>query len=115
MRRNRPEQAIHKAVVQYLELEENLGSLTFFHVPNGGRRGKAEGATFKALGVRAGAADLVLLFPSGVYASIYFKTPTALVFPAQPVVSYPAVAVFSSTMNTSVPPVGRFNPKTSSA
>ena len=68
MRRNRPEQAIHKAVVQYLELEENLGSLTFFHVPNGGRRGKAEGAIFKAMGVTSRtqaviAANRLGLFP----------------------------------------------------
>ena len=32
-----------------------------FHVPNGGGRSKAEGSIFKAMGVMAGVADLVIL------------------------------------------------------
>lgn len=62
-----------------------MGSLTFFHVPNGGRRGKAEGAIFKAMGVRAGVADLVLLFPSGRCAFIEIKSPKGRLSPAQKV------------------------------
>ena len=45
-KRNRPEQQIQRAVVQYLGIMENLGELTFFHVPNGGRRSKAEAGIF---------------------------------------------------------------------
>lgn len=33
----------------------------FFHVPNGGGRSKGEGGVFKALGVRAGIPDLILI------------------------------------------------------
>ena len=72
-KRNRPEQAIHQAAVQYLRIMENLGELTFFHVPNGGRRSKAEAGIFKGLGVRAGVPDLVLLFPGGRTAFIEIK------------------------------------------
>lgn len=38
-----------------------------FHVPNGGSRSKIEGARFKAMGVRAGVSDLLLLYPSRGY------------------------------------------------
>ena len=37
-----------------------MPGLVFIHVPNGGKRGPVEGAIFKGLGVRAGAADLLL-------------------------------------------------------
>lgn len=35
-----------------------------FHVPNGGSRSKIEGQRFKAMGVRRGVSDLLLLHPS---------------------------------------------------
>ena len=72
-KRNRPEQQIQRAVVQYLGIMENLGELTFFHVPNGGRRTKTEASIFKGLGVRAGVPDLVLLFPGGKCAFVEIK------------------------------------------
>ena len=74
-KRNRPEQQIQRAVVDYLRILENLGELTFFHVPNGGGRSKAEAGIFKSLGVRAGVPDLVLLFPAGKCAFIEIKAP----------------------------------------
>ena len=73
-KRNRPEQATQRAVVEYLRILENLGELTFFHVPNGGRRSKAEASIFKGLGVRAGVPDLVVLFPEGRTAFIEIKS-----------------------------------------
>ena len=82
-KRNRPEQAIQRAVVQYLGIMENLGELTFFHVPNGGGRSKAEAGIFKGLGVRAGVPDLVLLFPGGKCAFIEIKAPQGRLSAAQ--------------------------------
>ena len=82
-KRNRPEQAIQRAVVEYLRIMENLGKLTFWHVPNGGARTKAEGGIFKSLGVRAGVPDLVLLFPGGRTAFIEIKAPTGRLSAAQ--------------------------------
>lgn len=50
--------------------------LLLFAVPNGGFRNKKEAGIMKAEGVTAGVADVILLKPSGVYASlcVEFKT-----------------------------------------
>ncbi len=63
--RRHPEQDLQRAVATYLTLFERQGRLYFFHVPNGGKRGKIEAAIFKALGVKPGVADLVVLIPRG--------------------------------------------------
>ena len=36
-----------------------------FHIPNGGKRGKAEAARFKAMGVKPGVSDIFLPWPAG--------------------------------------------------
>lgn len=59
-RRKNPEAQIQRAVVQHLRMRGAPG-LVYFHVPNGGSRGKIEGAIFKGMGVRAGVSDLILL------------------------------------------------------
>ena len=82
-KRNRPEQQIHQAAVQYLRIMENLGELTFFHVPGGGWRTKAGAGIFKSLGVRAGVPDLVLLFSDGRCAFIEIKAPGGYLSAAQ--------------------------------
>lgn len=55
----KPEEIVQKAVVQHLR-SRGVPGLVYFHVPNGGKRGPVEGAIFKAMGVRAGVADLIL-------------------------------------------------------
>lgn len=45
-----------------LRLYENQGRLTFFHPANGGSRSRAEAGIFKAMGVKAGVPDLVILW-----------------------------------------------------
>lgn len=57
----RPEQALQRAVIQYLDavLPQDAWA---FHVPNGGGRTKIEGAIFKAMGVRAGIPDLCIVY-----------------------------------------------------
>ena len=72
-KRNRPEQKIHQATVSYLRLLENMGELTFFHPPLGGRRSKVEAAIFQGLGTRAGTPDLVILLPNARTAFIELK------------------------------------------
>ena len=73
-RRNRPEQQIQCAVVEYLRILENLGELLVFHPANGGARSKAEGAIFKTLGVLPGVPDLVILFPGNRCAFVEIKS-----------------------------------------
>jgi hypothetical protein len=51
--RKSPEAQIQRAVIQHLKARAVPG-LVYFHVPNGGSRGKIEAAKFKAMGVRAG-------------------------------------------------------------
>jgi len=65
-RRRNPETAIQCTVVQHLNLRAVPG-LIFFHVPNGGYRSKAEGALFKAMGVKAGVSDLILFHAGRLY------------------------------------------------
>lgn len=57
--RQRPEQQVHRAVVQHLR-QRGAPGVVFIHVPNGGKRKPIEAAIFKSLGVRAGASDLLL-------------------------------------------------------
>jgi hypothetical protein len=58
-RRQRPEQAIHRAVVAHLRARGAPG-VVFLHPANGGARSAIEGAIFKGLGVAPGAPDLLL-------------------------------------------------------
>jgi len=67
MKRNRPEDAMQKAVLAHLQARGARG-LIYWHTPNGGRRSRTEGAIFKGLGVRAGVADLILIHNGSCYA-----------------------------------------------
>jgi hypothetical protein len=60
MRRRRPEQQEHRAVVQHLQTRAAPGTY-WFHPANGGARSPIEGAIFKGLGVRSGTPDLILI------------------------------------------------------
>lgn len=71
----RTEDAIQRACIEYLKLEENLGKLTFFHVPNGGKRNVIEAARFKKLGVRAGVYDLAIVLPEARAVFVEVKAP----------------------------------------
>ena len=56
---------------RYPELER------MHHIPNGGKRTKAEAAIFKAMGVKRGVPDVFLPAPRGIYHGLYieFKSP----------------------------------------
>lgn len=57
----RPEDALCMAIHRWNELQKPAAII--FHVPNGGKRTKAEAAIFKAMGVRAGVFDYIVLMP----------------------------------------------------
>jgi hypothetical protein len=69
----RPEQEIHRAVVQHLRQRPAKG-LVFVHVPNGGYRRPSEAAILSGLGVRAGVSDL-LLWQGGKSYALELKAP----------------------------------------
>lgn len=66
-RRRRDEDQIQRAVFRHLRTRAMPGVFAF-HVPNGGKRGKIEGAIFKALGVVAGVPDIIAIHQCRVYA-----------------------------------------------
>jgi len=54
-----------------------------FHVPNGGLRSKREGAKFKAMGVKAGVHDLIILLDKGRTIFIELKVGNNKLQPSQ--------------------------------
>lgn len=70
----RPEEELQKAVVQFLRVA--VPGLVWFAVPNQkGTRSTWEQGLLKALGVRAGVADLVFVLDGGRVAFIELKDP----------------------------------------
>ena len=59
------EDSLQKACVAWFDHAYPELSLYLHHSPNGGFRNASEAAKFKAMGVRAGFPDLVLLVPRG--------------------------------------------------
>lgn len=65
MRHN--EDSLQMACVRWFSLQYPDLAILLHHSPNGGKRNAAEAARFKAMGVRAGFPDLVLLVARGRY------------------------------------------------
>lgn len=60
------EEAIHRSLVRHLEVLCRPG-VVWWHTPNGERRDKATGGRLKAMGVKAGVPDLLLLREGRLY------------------------------------------------
>lgn len=56
----RSEKDLHRAIVGMIAVEARAGVIVF-HVPNGGRRGKAEAGRLKGMGTLAGVPDLMVI------------------------------------------------------
>jgi hypothetical protein len=67
------EQQMHQAVVQHVR-QRGVPGLVFLHPPNGGYRRLAEARIFSSMGVRPGAADL-LLWHDGQAFALELKAP----------------------------------------
>ena len=82
MKRNRWEDDIQRAVMQYLDLLANTHDLYAFAIPMGGARRRTEAAIMNGTGVKAGVADICVLWRSQLgFPGIGFievKTPPAL-------------------------------------
>ena len=62
-----PEDQLQTACVRWWDYAHPGISWALFHVPNGGKRNAKEAARFKAMGVRPGVPDLLLILPRGGY------------------------------------------------
>jgi hypothetical protein len=77
----RPEQTIHKAVVQHLR-QRSAPGVVYWHTPNGallgGKRSRKginiQGSILKGLGVRAGVSDILVLH-DGRFFALELKAP----------------------------------------
>ena len=79
------ESHIQRNCVKWFGLQYPKLRLVLFAVPNGGGRNRREAAIMKGEGVTAGVADVILLKPSGGYASlcVEFKTQDGTQQPSQ--------------------------------
>lgn len=73
----RPEQQLHRQVVQLLQVYQARGLLAFAHCPNGGYRTPTEAGIFSGLGVVPGVADLLIWLPGGRSVQFELKAPLA--------------------------------------
>ena len=70
------ESKIQIAAVRWFDYQYPALSRCLIAVPNGGARNKREAGIMKAEGVRAGAADLILLTPRGGFGSLCVEMKT---------------------------------------
>ncbi len=75
-REKRTEDGEQEAVIQWAALMRNAHPelLNLYHVPNEGKRSKAEAARQQRLGLRRGVPDLILDYPKGIYHGLRVET-----------------------------------------
>ncbi len=82
-RRNRhDEDDLQEAVAEFLDMAL-LPPARWLHIPNGGTRDTKEAARLKAMGVKAGAADVMVLTGAGRFIWIELKSATGRLRPEQ--------------------------------
>lgn len=69
----RPEEQLHRAVVDLLWVYACFGHLAYAHVPNGELRAKATAGRLKGMGVRPGVPDLLVWAGNGVHFGLELK------------------------------------------
>jgi len=72
--RKAPEADIQRSVVTWLALQERMGRLLYFHIPNGGHRNVIVGANLKRLGTRKGVPDLCIVSKTGPVCFVELKS-----------------------------------------
>lgn len=74
--RKQPEVNLQKSCVMWFRYQYPKYSKLLIHVPNGGFRNTVEAAKFKAIGVTAGVADLLLLVSRNGYGCLAIEMKT---------------------------------------
>lgn len=77
--RKAPEAQIQRSVVAFLALQESLGRLLWFAVPNGGSRNLLEAVNLKRQGLRAGCPDLCIVPKNGPVMFVELKSAEGVV------------------------------------
>jgi len=75
------EEDLHKAIVGMIAANASPDVIVF-HVPNGGKRGKAEAGRLRGMGTLAGVPDLIVLADGRAY-GLEIKTDSGRMSPAQ--------------------------------
>lgn len=78
----RPEQTLHIAAAKFMR-HALPTEIIWLHIPNGGKRTRAEASLFKAMGQLPGAPDFLLIMPNGQASWIELKSPTGVLSPVQ--------------------------------
>lgn len=72
-KRSSEEERLQRTIMQHFRFLHEPGVM-LFHIPNGEARSKATGARLKAMGVMAGAPDLIAVLPGGRCAFMEVKS-----------------------------------------
>ena len=70
-------EAFVEAMDYKIKLNPKLKGLFYYHIPNGGKRSKIEGARFKRMGVRKGVCDYFVMRASNGYHGLYIECKVA--------------------------------------
>ncbi len=62
-RRNTPEEDLQRTVAEYLGVIAPMRGFWWSHIAHGGKRTKAEAGIFKAMGLKPGIADILIIAP----------------------------------------------------
>lgn len=76
MRKNNEEDQICMALTNRFHLQHRKAWELFFHIPNGGKRGKREAGIFKAMGVKPGVSDYMLMMPWAHFHGLWLEVKT---------------------------------------
>ena len=76
MKKNNEEDQICMALANRFALQYPKVWPRFFHIPNGGKRGKREAGIFKAMGVKAGVSDYFLMMPRSDFHGLWLEVKT---------------------------------------
>lgn len=73
-RRNTPEEDLQRTIAEYLNIIAPMKGFWWSHIAHGGKRTKAEAGIFKAMGLKPGIADIMIIAPveGGLWAQVHW-------------------------------------------
>lgn len=103
------EEALQRAVASYLDVKAKEHGFIWFHCPNSIWTSKSQAGRHKAMGMKAGVPDIIVIMHGGKSIFIELKTATGRLSPAQKefhtklnALMAPIYTVFANTANEAV-------------